>query len=64
MSQEILGFLRNIVSADQQTNTSETIAVEKIGTISKKANKNATRKKVQGSWQSFKNTVGRLISKR
>jgi len=64
MSQEILGFLRNIVSADQQTNTSETIAVEKIGAIFKKANKNATRKKVQGSWQSFKNTVGRLISKR
>jgi len=63
MSQEILGFLRNIISADQQTNTPEAIAVEKIEAIFKRANKNSTRKKIQGSWRSIKKTVGRVLSK-
>jgi hypothetical protein len=63
MSQEILGFLRNIISADQQTNTPEAIAVDKIEAIFKKANKNSTRKKVQGGWRLIKNTVGRVLSK-
>jgi hypothetical protein len=63
MSQEILGFLRNIISADQQTNTPEAIAVDKIEAIFKKANKNSTRKKVQRGWRLIKNTVGRVLSK-
>ncbi len=63
MSQEILGFLRNIISAEQQTNTPEAIAVEKIEAIFNKANKNSTRKKVQGGWRLIKNTVGRVLSK-
>jgi hypothetical protein len=63
MSQEILGFLRNIISADQKTNTPEAIAIDKIEAIFKKANKNSTRKKVQGGWRLIKNTVGRVLSK-
>ena len=63
MSQEILGFLRNIISAEQQTNTPEAIAVEKIEAIFNKANKNSTQKKVQGGWRLIKNTVGRVLSK-
>ena len=63
MSQEILGFLRNIVSADLQTNIPEAIVVEKIEVIFKRANKNSTRKKVKGGWRSIKNAVSRVLSK-
>jgi hypothetical protein len=63
MSQEILGFLRNIGNAEGQIDRQETIAVDKIEAVFKKANKLSVRKKVQGSWRSIKKITGKTFSK-
>lgn len=63
MSQEILGFLRNIVNAEGQTDSQEAIAVDKIEAVFKKANKTSLRKKAQGGWCSIKKITGKAFSK-
>jgi hypothetical protein len=63
MSQEILGFLRNIGNAEGQIDSQETMAVDKIEAIFKKVNKLSLRKGVRGSWRSIKKITGRAFSK-
>lgn len=63
MSQEIIGFLKNIVNAEGQAGNQEAIAVDKIEVIFKKANKTSLRKKVQGGWRSIKKTASKAFSK-
>ncbi|MFT5115533.1 MAG: hypothetical protein ACI8P9_004884 [Parasphingorhabdus sp.] len=63
MSQEILGFLRNIVNTEGQINNYEEIAVDKIEAVFKKANKTSLGKKVQSSWHAIKKVTGKVFSK-
>ncbi len=63
MSQEILGFLRNIVELEGQVNSPEAIAVDRIEAIFKKANRNSLSRKIRGGWRAIKKTVNRVISK-
>jgi hypothetical protein len=63
MSQEIIGFLRNIVNAEGQIDSPEAIAVDKIEVVFKKANKISLRKKVKEGWRSTKKNIDRVISK-
>ena len=63
MSQEILGFLRNIGDLEGQVNSPEAMAVDRIEAIFKKANKRSFRKKAQAGWVSIKKIVNRVISK-
>jgi hypothetical protein len=63
MSQEILGFLRNIGDLEGQVNSPEAIAVDRIEAIFKKANRNSLNRKVRGGWRAIKKTVNRVISK-
>ena len=63
MSQEILGFLRNINNIEGQTDGQQTIAVDKIEALFKKANKLSVKKNVQGSWRSIKKITGNIFSK-
>ena len=62
MSQEILGFLRNIVNAEGQRNSQEALAVDKIEAIFKQANKASLRKKVLGGLRIAKKKAGKVIS--
>ena len=63
MSQEILGFLRNIGDLEGQVNSPEAMAVDRIEAIFKKANKRSFRRKAQAGWVSIKKIVNRVISK-
>lgn len=63
MSQEILGFLRNVVNGEGQINSQEAVIVDKIEAIFKKANKNSLRKKVLGGLRLVKKKAGNVISK-
>lgn len=63
MSQEILGFLRNIVNDEGQIDSQEAVAVDKIAAVFKRANKNSLRKKAQGGWRSIKKITGKAFSK-
>ena len=63
MSQEILGFLRNIVNVEGQIDSQEAVAVDKIAAVFKKANKNSLKKKIQGGWRSIKKLTGKAFSK-
>jgi hypothetical protein len=63
MSQEILGFLRNIGDLEGQVNSPEAIAVDRIEAIFKKANRNSLNRKVRGGWRAIKKTIDRVISK-
>ena len=63
MSQEILGFLRNIGDLEGQVNSPEAMAVDRIEAIFKKANKRSFRRKAQAGWISIKKIVNRVVSK-
>jgi hypothetical protein len=63
MSQEILGFLRNIGNLEGQVSSPEAMAVDRIEAIFKKASKNSLGRKVRGGWRSIKKTIVRAISK-
>jgi len=63
MSQEILGFLRNIGDLEGQVNSPEAIAVDRIEAIFKKANRNSLGRKIRGGWRAIKKTIDRVISK-
>jgi hypothetical protein len=63
MSQEIIGFLRSIVSAGGSTEGPEAKVVDRIEATFKKANRFSLKKKVQGGWGAIKKTTGKVISK-
>ena len=63
MSQEILGFLRNIVNSEGQTDNREAKAVDKIEATFKKASNFSLRKKAQTGWRSVIRTSGKVMSR-
>lgn len=64
MSQEILGFLRNMVAVGDRINPNDEKAIEYIEAIFKSAVKFSLRKKVQAAWYRIKNTKTRIFSRR
>jgi len=63
MSEEILGFLRNIVNAEGSIDGQEVMAIDKIEASFKQVNRFSMGKKVRGGWSVVKKTVGRVRSK-
>ncbi len=64
MSQEILGFLRNIVEAGGEIGGREEATIKKIETIFKSANRFSLKKKVRGALGSIKQKLGKVFSRR
>ena len=63
MSQEILGFLRNIVAAEGRVSQADEKAIQNIEGIFNTANKFSVKKKTQAGWQSLRKTTGKLLSR-
>jgi hypothetical protein len=63
MSQEIIGFLRDIVNVERQADSPEAIAVDKIETTFNKANRFSLKQKMQIGWRKIKKTAGKLYPK-
>ena len=61
MSQEILGFLRNIVTVEGRINMSDQKAIEKIESVFNAANRFSVKKKIQTGWRSLKETTKRIM---
>ena len=64
MSQEILGFLRNIVAADGKVNQADEKAIQHIETIFNAANKFSVKKKIHTGWRSLTKTTRHLFSRK
>ena len=64
MSQEILGFLRNIVEVDGKISQSDENAIGNIESIFKTANKHSLNKKIQTGWRALSKTTGKIFSRR
>ena len=64
MSQEILGFLRNIVEVDSQLTMRNEKAIENIENIFGSVGKFPLMKKIRNGWGSIKQTGGRIFSRR
>jgi len=62
MSQEILGFLRNIVEVDSKIAARDEKAIEKIEAIFNSTNKFSLKKKVRGAWSSIRQVAGKIFS--
>ena len=62
MSQEILGFLCNIVEVEGKINSSDEKAIENIESIFNAANKFSLKKKLQTGWHSLRNKTGKIFS--
>ena len=63
MSEEILGFLRNIVNAGGQMDGPEAKAIDKIEATFKQVNRISIGKKIRGGWGVVKRTVGKVRGK-
>ena len=63
MSQEILGFLRNMVEVDGQVEPGDADQIEKIAAIFKSAGKGFLRKKLVTGWRSVRQGAGRVFSR-
>jgi hypothetical protein len=63
MSQEILGFLRNIVAAEGRVSQADEKAIQNIEGIFNTANKFSVKKKIQAGWRSLRKTTGKLLSR-
>ncbi len=61
MSQEILGFLRNMVAVEDRINPADEKAIENIEAIFKSATRFSFRKKVQLAWYKIRNTKSRIL---
>jgi len=61
MSQELLGFLRNIVAAEGKVNQADEIAIQNIASIFNAANKFSVKKKIKAAWRSLKETTKRIM---
>lgn len=64
MSQEILGFLRNIVEVDGEIDAGDRVAIEDIETIFNSTNKFSIKKKALAGWISFRKAAGRILAPR
>ena len=64
MSQEIIGFLGNIVEAGGNLNAREEVTIKSIEAIFKSAHKFSLRKKMRGGWGSIREKIASLISRR
>ena len=64
MSQEIIGFLGNIVEAGGNLDAREEVTIKNIEAIFKSAHKFSLRKKMRGGWGSIKEKIASLISRR
>ena len=64
MSQEILGFLRNIVAAEGRVSQADEKAIQNIESIFNAANKFSVKKKIQTGWQSLRKNTGKLFSRK
>lgn len=64
MSQEILGFLGNIVAAGERPDKRQEMEIEKIKSIFNSAGKSSMRKKLWAGWSSVRQTAGRLFSRK
>ena len=64
MSQEILGFLRQIVEVDGRINTDDEQAIANIERIFRAANKFSMKKKIKTGWQTLKKVSGRILPRR
>jgi len=63
MSQEILGFLRNIVEVDGKIAASDEKAIANIEAIFNSTNKFSLKKKVRQSWDSIRKATGKIFSR-
>jgi hypothetical protein len=63
MSQEILGFLRNIVEVDGKIDAVDENAIENIEAIFNSTNKFSLKKKAQMGWGSIKKSTARIFSR-
>jgi hypothetical protein len=61
MSQEILGFLGNIVAAGGKLDKDQEIEIEKIESIFNSAGKYSFKKKLLAGWGSIRRTAGRIF---
>lgn len=64
MSQEILGFLGNIVAACDKPNKHQEVEIEKIKSIFSSASKFSVKKKLWAGWSSVRQRAGRLFSRK
>jgi len=64
MSQEIVGFLRNIVAAEGKVNQADEKAIQNIESIFNAANKFSVKKRIQTGWRSLRKTTGKLFSRK
>jgi len=62
MSQEILGFLRNIVEVEGKISPGDEKAIENIESIFNAANKFLWKKKLQTGWHFLRNKTGKIFS--
>ncbi len=63
MSQEILGFLRNIVRVDGKIDQRDEKAIENIEAIFSSANKSSLKRNLQAGWSSIKQKTGRIFAR-
>ena len=63
MSEEIVGFLRNIVVIDGKTSKSAGIEIERIEAIFNSGNKFSFRRTVRGGWGSIKLAAAKVFSR-
>ena len=64
MSQEILGFLRNIVEVDGKVDPRDEKALANIEAIFSSATRFSAKKKLQAGWGSVRQKTGRIFSRR
>jgi hypothetical protein len=64
MSQEMLGFLRNIVTAEGRVSPADEKAIQNIESIFYAANKFSVKKKIQTGWRSLRKTTSKLFSRK
>ncbi len=64
MSQEILGFLGNIVAVDGNLDQGQQREIAKVAAIFNSAGKYSLKQKVQAGWGSLRKIPGRLFSRK
>lgn len=64
MSQEILGFLRNILEAGGNIDRREEMTISEIETTFKSADQFLLKKNLQGGWGAIRQKIARLFSRR
>ncbi len=63
MSQELLGFLRNMITVENRINPNDEKSIKSIEEIFKSATKYSLRKKMRAAWCRIKDTKTRILSR-